>query len=196
MGSPISHVTNFGLSFAFGCNAFARECSVSAWPRCFPLSISARGVGHCGREVGSVGDDSSPQIALTWAGREGEPVRPGGSESLLSRAVGVLHAAAEELRSSESIPAAFVAPRSAFRRHASESGEVGARRGSPSRADGVGQPAAATVSGIPAPFPFTPFAFSALARAAQVSGSSPSFVTLPLGVGQYCAAPANVVPPV
>jgi len=49
---------------------------------------------------------------------------------------------------------------------------------------GVGHCLQATVSGTPAPLPLTPFALSRSARARKLSGLSPSFVRLAVGVGQ------------
>lgn len=94
-------------------------------------------------------------------------------------------ATAELDRSSESRPAAFTAPRSTFLRHASLSGRVGARLGSPSLAEAVGHSFASTVSGMPAPFPLMPFARRRSWRARNVPGSSPSFVSEAAGVAQH-----------
>ncbi len=64
-----------------------------------------------------------------------------------------------------------------------------------SRADGVGQVVAAIVSGMPAPFPLIPFAFNFACRAKNVSGPSPSFITLASGVGQRWTAVCRLSPP-
>lgn len=47
---------------------------------------------------------------------------------------------------------------------------------------------AATESGVPSPFPFVPFSFSASARASHFSGSSPSLKFPALGVGHRTTA--------
>jgi len=93
-------------------------------------------------------------------------------------------AQAEELRSSESSPAAFTDPRATLRFHASVPGFVLPRRGSPSRALGVGHSFAAIGSGIPAPLPLTPLAFKRSRLASHVAGSSPSCGSPAAGVGQ------------
>lgn len=56
---------------------------------------------------------------------------------------------------------------------------------------GVGHIFAAIVSGIPAPLPFTPFAFNAFARSCQLSALSTSFVSAAEGVGQDFATFSN-----
>lgn len=92
-------------------------------PEC---SMNALSVGPLGRLKCST--VATPPRSLLW-----------------SRAAGVGHIAAPELRSSDGIPAAFIAPRAALFFHAGESWRVGARRGSPSRALGVAQLLAASV---------------------------------------------------
>lgn len=97
------------------------------------------------REVRSDGKDSLPPIPLRGAWRPSrefvDTFSDGDAPSFQSRVVGVAQnpAAADDDRSSDNKPAAFTAPRSTFRFHASEPGDVGARLGSPSRADAVGQ---------------------------------------------------------
>ena len=64
----------------------------------------------------------------------------------------------------------------------------------PSEALGVGHSFDAIANGTPAPFPFTPFAFSSSWRARHVDGSSASLLTRASGVGHIRIASVSVVP--